>query len=236
MLPKLIEDIEALRTVKSDIQVAFNISALDLRSPYLVKMLRSFIDGRRIDQGTLQIEIIETTVIDASERVRTGLLDLVALGIEIVMDDYGTGYSSPDMLSRLPFSALKLDQGVVRRMTEDAKNTHIVRSSLYLARELSIKTVAEGIETGVICAFLLASGCNEAQGFWISEAVPRDDFIALCKQRRRWPVSSYGLLYDALVNHISYRRKVLDLVYILMMTKPDEWDQLPEMELSHSPA
>ncbi|HJP54432.1 MAG TPA: EAL domain-containing protein [Rhodospirillales bacterium] len=236
MLPKLIEDIEALRAVKSDIQVAFNISALDLRSPYLVKMLRSFIGGRRIDPGNIQIEITETAVVDASERVRTGLLDLVALGIELVMDDYGTGYSSLEMLSRMPFSALKLDQGVVRRMTEDAKNTHIVRSSLYLARELSIKTVAEGVETAAIYAFLLASGCNEAQGFWIGEAASRDDFVALCKQRRRWPASSYGLLYNAWVNYISYRQKVLDLVHTLMLTKPGEWGQLPKMELSHSPA
>jgi sensor c-di-GMP phosphodiesterase-like protein len=69
MPPKLIEEIEALRAIKSDIQVAFNISALDLRSPYLVKMLRSFIGGRRIDPGNIQIEITEAAVVDASERV-----------------------------------------------------------------------------------------------------------------------------------------------------------------------
>ncbi|HEB79541.1 MAG TPA: EAL domain-containing protein, partial [Rhodospirillales bacterium] len=116
MLSELIEDIGAIRKVKTDIQVAFNVSSLDLHSPYLVKMLRSFIGSRRIDPGNIQIEITETAIVDSSERIQKSLLDLVALGVEVVMDDYGTGYSSLDVLSRLPFSAIKLDQGVVGRM------------------------------------------------------------------------------------------------------------------------
>ncbi|MDH5749506.1 MAG: EAL domain-containing protein, partial [Rhodospirillales bacterium] len=144
MLPLLIEDIEALRAIKSDIQVAYNISALDLDSPYLVKMLRSYIGSKRINPGNIQVEVTETAVLGSNERVLQGLHDLVALGIEIAMDDFGTGYSSLDVLSRFPFSIIKFDQGVVRRMAEDARNTHIIRSSLHLARELSLKTVAEG--------------------------------------------------------------------------------------------
>jgi len=236
MLNHLIEDIEAIRAVKPDIQIAFNVSALDLHSPYLVKMLRSFIGSRRIDPGNIQIEITETAVVDASPRIRAGLLDLVALGIEIVMDDYGTGYSSLDLLSRLPFSALKLDQGVVRRMTQDARNTHIVRSSLYMARELSIKTIAEGVEGKGAYAFLMASGCNEVQGFLISPPVPRDQFLDLCTSGKKWPASSIGLLYNAWINHISYRRKVLDLVHTMTITEPVDWDTLPKMDLTHSPS
>ncbi len=147
MVNELVGDIEAICRVKADCQIAFNISALDLYSPYLVKMLRSFIGSRRIGPGNIQIEITETAFVDNTERIKVALQELVALGIEIAMDDFGTGYSSLDLLSRLPISTLKLDQGVVLRMTDDVKNTHIVRSSLYMARELSIKTVAEGVET-----------------------------------------------------------------------------------------
>ncbi|MEE8393946.1 MAG: EAL domain-containing protein, partial [Rhodospirillales bacterium] len=237
MLAELVEDIGAIRVAKTDIQVAFNVSALDLLSPYLVKMLRSFIGGRRIDPGNIQIEITETAIIDSSERIHNSLLDLVELGVEIVMDDFGTGYSSLDVLSRLPFSALKLDQGVVRRMAQDARNTHIVRASLFMARELSIKTIAEGVETEAAYNFLMASGCNEAQGYWISRPMPREEFIQLCESKPVWPSSSLGILYNnAWVNHISYTRQVLDAAYTLSLTDPDEWDQLPEMDLSHSPA
>lgn len=236
MLPELVEDIEQIRQIKADAQIAFNISALDLYSPYLVKMLRSFIGSKRINPGNIQIEITETAVVDNSERIRMALLDLVALGIEIAMDDFGTGYSSLDLLSRLPISALKLDQGVVRRMTEDVKNTHIVRSSLYMARELSIKTIAEGVESKGTYTYLMSSGCNEVQGYWISEPLPLGKFMKMCGTNPQWPGSTFGLLYNAWVNHISYRRKVLDAALTLFMTGQEEWHSLPKMDLAHSPA
>lgn len=236
MMTELAQDIARLRALKPDIQVAFNVSALDLHSPYLVKMLRSFIGNRLINPGNIQIEITETAFVKQSDRIRATLLDLVALGIEIVMDDFGTGYSSLDVLSQLPFSALKLDQGVVGRMVEDSKNTHIVRSSLQMARELSIKTIAEGVETEGVYTFLLASGCNEAQGFWMARPMPIDDFIKLIKENPRWPSSELGFLYNAWVNHLSYRRKVLDTVYTMTMTRPEEWPHMPKLDLRHSPA
>ncbi|MBL6958257.1 MAG: EAL domain-containing protein [Rhodospirillales bacterium] len=236
MLTELIADIEAIKAVKADIQVAYNVAASDLNSPYLVKILRSVIGSRRIGSGNIQIEITETAVLDNSDRIQRSLLDLVALGIEIVMDDFGTGYSSLDLLSRVPFSALKIDQGVVGRMATDAKNTHIVTSSLDMAREMSLKTVAEGIETEATYAFLMAAGCNEAQGFWMSEPLPRDDFISLLESKPQWPSSSLGLLYSAWISHMSYRRKVLDTVHIMTQTSPEDWENLPKMNLVHSPA
>lgn len=236
MMTELAQDIARLRALKPDIQVAFNVSALDLHSPYLVKMLRSFIGNQLINPGNIQIEITETAFVDQSDRIRATLLDLVALGIEIVMDDFGTGYASLDVLSQMPFSALKLDQGVVGRMVEDSKNTHIVRSSLQMARELNIKTIAEGVETEGVYTFLLASGCNEAQGFWMARPMPIEDFIALIKKNPTWPSSELGFLYNAWVNHLSYRRKVLDTVYTMTMTSPEEWPGLPKLDLRHSPA
>lgn len=236
MMTELAQNIARLRVLKPDIQIAFNVSALDLHSPYLVKMLRSFIGNKLINPGNIQIEITETAFVDQNDRIRSTLLDLVALGIEIVMDDFGTGYSSLDVLSQMPFSALKLDQGVVGRMTEDSKNTHIVRSSLQMARELSIKTIAEGVETEAVYTFLLASGCNEAQGFWMSRPQPIEDFIKLIENDPEWPSSELGFLYNAWVNHLSYRRKVLDTVYTMTMSDPNEWKQLPKLDLRHSPA
>lgn len=236
MLAELAQDIARLRALKPDIQIAFNVSALDLHSPYLVKMLRSYIGNQVFSPGNLQIEITETAIVDVSGRIHKTLLDLVALGIEIVMDDFGTGYSSLDALSQLPFSALKLDQGVVGRMSEDSKNTHIVRSSLLMARDMSIKTIAEGVETEAAYTFLLASGCTEAQGFWMSRPLPIDHFIQTLKSDPEWPSSELGFLYNAWDNHLSYRRKVLDTVYTLTMTSPDEQGKMPLLDLQHNPA
>jgi len=236
MVTELVQDIAQIRKTKPDIQIAFNVSALDLHSPYLVKMLRSFIGNQIINPGNIQIEITETAILDRNERIRKTLLDLVALGIEIVMDDFGTGYSSLDVLSQLPFSALKIDQGVVGRMDQDAKSTHIVRSSLQMARALSIKTIAEGIENEGVYSFLLASGCSEAQGFWMARPMPLEDFIAIIDHNPSWPSSEFGFFYNAWVNHLSYRRKVLDTVYTMTMSPPDEWHNMPKLDLRHSPA
>ena len=236
MLQELIENIAQIRPHKPDIQIAFNVSALDLHSPYLVKMLRSYIGNRVIDPGNIQIEITETAILDHNEPIRKTLLALVALGVEIVMDDFGTGYSSLDMLSQLPFSALKIDQGVVGRMDKDSRSTHIVRSSLQMARALSIKTVAEGIENEGIYSFLLASGCSEAQGFWMAKPMPIEDFITILEDSPTWPSSELGAFYNAWVNHLSYRRKVLDTVYTMTMSPPEEWSHLPKLDLRHSPA
>lgn len=236
MLTELVEDIARLRTLKPDIQIAFNVSALDLRSPYLVKMLRSYIGNHVFSPGNLQIEITETAIVDDSGRIQQTLLDLVALGIEIVMDDFGTGYSSLDALSKMPFSALKIDQGVVGRMSEDSKNTHIVRSSLLMARDMSIKTIAEGVETESAYTFLLASGCTEAQGFWMSRPLPIEQFIQIVKDDPVWPSSELGFLYNAWDNHLSYRRKVLDTVYTITMTSIAEQGSMPLLDLHHNPA
>jgi EAL domain-containing protein (putative c-di-GMP-specific phosphodiesterase class I) len=236
MVTELIEDIAHVRALKPDIQIAFNVSALDLHSPYLVKMLRSFIGNQVISPGNIQIEITETAIVDRSDRIHKTLLDLVALGIEIVMDDFGTGYSSLDALSQLPFSALKLDQGVVGRMEEDSKNTHIVRSSLSMARDMSIKTIAEGVETEGVYTFLMASGCNEAQGFWMSKPLPLEAFIQILTDNPQWPSSELGFLYNAWANHLSYRRKVLDTVYTMTMSDPAEWGQIPRLDLRHNAA
>lgn len=236
MLPRLIDSIEAFRAVKPDIQIAFNVSALDLYSPYLVKILRSSIGSRRIDPGNIQIEITETAVVDSTKRIEKTLFELVALGIEIAMDDYGTGYSSLDLLSRMPFSTLKLDQGVVGRMSQDARSTLIVRSSLYLARELSVKTVAEGVEDEKTYLFLMTSGCNEVQGYWIKHPLPEPDFIALCEENPKWPSSSLGQLFGAWSTHNSYRQKVLDITHTLTLVNSPESGDLPKMDLVHSPA
>ena len=226
---------EAFRKIRSQVEVPL-IADIHFDYRIALKVLENGVDCLRINPGNIQIEVTETALVDNSERINIALLDLVALGIEIAMDDFGTGYSSLDLLSRLPISALKLDQGVVRRMAEDVKNTHIVRSSLYMARELSIKTVAEGVESRGTYTYLMAAGCNEVQGFWISPPLPLDEYISLCESNPQWPGSSFGLLYNAWVNHISYRRKVLDAALTLSMTEQDEWTNLPKMDLAHSPA
>lgn len=234
MLNELVDDIAKLRAVRPDIQVAFNVSAQDLQSPYLVKMLRSFIRNKRIDAHNIQIEVTETAVIDNDTQAAKVLRELVDLGIECLMDDFGTGYASIDVLSRMPFSAIKIDRGIIHRMSQDERSTQILRSILFMAREMGLRTIAEGIETESEYTYLMTSGCDEGQGFWMGKPQSLDDTLALIQRETVWPNSRLGLLYNAWISHMSYRRQVLDSVNILAVTPREEWGDLPRLTPCHS--
>lgn len=230
MFHSLVEDIERIREVRDDISVSFNISGKDLHSPYLVKIIRSVIGGGRIDAHNLHLEITETAVVDSSARVEKHLQELVELGVKIVMDDYGIGFSSMDLLSRLPFSVIKLDQGIVSRMAHSPKNAYIARAFVLMAEDLRIHTVAEGIETQGAYNYLLSLGFGEGQGYWMSRPLPLDSFLELCGSGKRWFGSTYGQIFNSHLSHVRLRKSILDTLFCLNATKPDEWGTIPQLE------
>jgi len=123
------------------------------------------------------------------------------------MDDFGTGYSSIDRLSQLPFSALKLDQGVVKRMGTSRQNLNVVKSSISMARELRMTSIAEGIESAAVYNFLMANGCEEAQGFFISKPIAPNEFFAFASQQHDFEGSQIGRIHQTVLN-VLYQRKI----------------------------
>jgi EAL domain-containing protein (putative c-di-GMP-specific phosphodiesterase class I) len=115
----------------------------------------------------LEIEITETAVIDDSEHVLANLKALRELGVRIALDDFGTGYSSLTCLRKLAPDSIKIDGTFVRELSADASSKSIVRSLIYLSRDLGINVVAEGIETSEQLDFLRLNECNQGQGHFI---------------------------------------------------------------------
>ena len=103
------------------------------------------------------------------EQVRAVLDDLDALGIEIAIDDYGTGYSSLAYLHQLPVRELKIDRSFVTNLANESSNRIIVQSSIAMAHSLGLKVVAEGAEDAVTCAVLSDLDCDFIQGYHLSE-------------------------------------------------------------------
>ena len=99
---------------------------------------------------------------------------LSALGVRLSLDDFGTGYSSLVLLKRLPVSEVKIDRSFVRRMAIAEDDATIVRSIIDLAHALGLQCVAEGVETEDAMARLRVLGCDSAQGWHISKAMPSD--------------------------------------------------------------
>jgi diguanylate cyclase len=149
------------------IRVAVNVSAVQLQSSSLLSDIRNALQASALSPRRLEIEITETAVIDDSDQVLSNLKALRELGIRVSLDDFGTGYSSLTCVRKLSPDSIKIDGSFVRELVGKPGSRSIVKSLIYLARDLSINIVAEGIETAEQLNFLQRSHCDEGQGYFI---------------------------------------------------------------------
>ena len=190
--------------------LAINTSPLDFKTSVIIDILQNALVQKEISQHDLQVELTETATINNQDDILSRLHQLTDMGLKLVMDDFGTGYSSIDLLSLVPFSALKIDQGVIGRMAGSTKNLNIVNMVINMARTLRMDVVAEGIEDKSAYHFLAYAGCLEAQGYWISKPLTFDAFKDLVESNPRYPSSHLGMIYHAHMNNMYFRKSVLD--------------------------
>jgi diguanylate cyclase (GGDEF)-like protein len=163
----LVEACKAAVTWPKHVRVAVNVSAVQLQNAHLLSAIVNALNQSMLPARRFEIEITETAVIDDSEQVLANLKALRELGVRIALDDFGTGYSSLTCVRRLAPDSIKIDGTFVRELTADASSRSIVRSLIYLSRDLAINVVAEGIETSEQLDFLRLNDCNEGQGYFI---------------------------------------------------------------------
>src|SRR5512144_183063 len=152
--------------------VAVNISARTLHDDQFPRAVRSLLVRNRLPSGMLTLEITEGSVLADPPRALAHLRQLHDLGVRLVLDDFGTGYSSLSWLRRLPVDQVKIDKGFVSRMTSDPEDAIIVQTVIHLAGNLTIETVAEGVEDEATVRQLRALGCQLAQGHHFSPSIP----------------------------------------------------------------
>ncbi len=213
MFPRLVADMVIVNDINEALAISFNLSAQDFNSPEMLDLIRAAIDSHQVNPQRLQVELTEASIINSQDTaVRENLHELAGLGVTLAMDDYGTGYASIDSLSQWPFSILKIDQGLIRRMSGSEKCTTIVQASIRMAHQLGIGTVAEGIETSSIYDFLLHAGCTEAQGFLMGQPMTLGDLLLFIKKDQRWSGLPIGLIHMAQLDHIQWRKNLIDQV------------------------
>ncbi len=205
-----IHAIGELRAAGFEGTLAINTSPLDFETCIIIDILQKAIDEKEIVPSDLQIELTETATLNNKDVISSRLELLTDMGFKLVMDDFGTGYSSIDLLSQLPFSTLKVDQGVIGRMANSTKNLNIANMVINMARTLRMDVVAEGIEDKNTYQFLAYAGCLEAQGYWISKPLPFDEFKLFIKSNPQYPSSQLGMIYHAHLNNVYFRKSVLD--------------------------
>lgn len=162
-------------------RVAVNVSPIQLRQKDFVATVVEAAVRMEEAGSMLDLEITETVIMGNVENIIPILQTLRGLGVEIAVDDFGTGYSSLAYIARLPIHDLKIDRSFVVGMTDNQDSLAIVKSVISLAHSLRLKVVAEGVETEEQAALLLKLGCDEMQGFLISQPVPPEEVSPLLR-------------------------------------------------------
>ena len=158
------------------LQIAINLSPLQLRQGDLVSLFHRVLLETGLSPERLVIEITEGALMDDYSRAVSILRRIKALGVRIAMDDFGTGYSSLSYLQSFPFDKIKIDQTFISNLDRNAQSAAIVRAVLALGRNLNLTTVAEGVETPDQLTMLQHEGCDEIQGYLIGRPQPISEY------------------------------------------------------------
>ena len=177
LLERVAEQSGAWRRSGLTLVVSVNLSALDLLNPDLVTHIRGLLAEHDLSPDNLCLEITESALMDDPELALAHLGELSSLGLKLSIDDYGAGQASLAYLKTLPVNELKIDQSFVTSVADSPKNAAIVRSTIMLGHALGLTVVAEGAETPTDLSWLADNGCNVAQGYGISRAMPAEDFL-----------------------------------------------------------
>jgi diguanylate cyclase (GGDEF)-like protein len=165
------------------LSVAVNLSPRNLLDTNFAQEVADVLARHSFDPQLLELEITETAMLANPFRTKAVLEDLSKMGVRLSIDDFGIGYSSLAYLKGLPVDEIKIDRSFVMKMTEDADDATIVRSTIDLAANLGLDVVAEGVENEAIWNRLRELGCHTAQGYYLSRPVPPDALVEWLEQR-----------------------------------------------------
>jgi len=166
----------------SHFQVSVNNSPVQFRDPRLLLAWPQYLDELGLPGSNMTIEITEGLLLDADTDTTSVLSRLRESGIGVSIDDFGTGYSSLSYLHKFKIDALKIDQSFVRNLLNEPGANALSESIIVMGHKLGLKVVAEGVETAEQRDFLIAAGCDNAQGYLFSRPMPAEDFDKLLDQ------------------------------------------------------
>ncbi len=161
------------------VPVSVNLSRVEVFDPMLERNLMRLVEENGISPHDLKLEVTESAYTDNAQQLIEVIQQLRAEGFEIEMDDFGSGYSSLNMLSSLPIDVLKMDMKFIQNVRVDTKEFRLIELILDIGRYLAVPVVAEGVETADQVALLRSAGCDLVQGYYFSRPLPAEEFEQL---------------------------------------------------------
>jgi EAL domain-containing protein (putative c-di-GMP-specific phosphodiesterase class I) len=162
-----------------------NVSPVQFRNQSLALQVISALAASGLPAHRLELEVTESALMQNNDATLATLHQIRDQGVRISLDDFGTGYSSLSYLRSFPFDKIKIDRSFIGDLSKGDDAVAIVHAILNLAASLKMTTTAEGVETADQQRLLLATGCNEMQGYLFSPPRPAAELAKLFNKRRR---------------------------------------------------
>lgn len=170
---------ELNRKFANQMTICVNISAIQLMQNDFAESVERIIEETGIEANCLELEITESQIIDALQRVNATMEILTSIGVQIALDDFGTGYSSLNYLRNIRCDVLKIDKSFVDDLENDDHASDVLETIIILAQKLSFDIVAEGVENLEQVKYLGKLGCHFFQGYYFSKPVSKKELVKL---------------------------------------------------------
>jgi len=164
-----------------DITISFNVSSQHFNKKSFIENIENIFNYTTDFLSQFEIELTEYALIENIEKSKQKMDRLKEKGFRIAIDDFGTGYSSFLYLKDFPIDTIKIDKAFIDHLEDDEKTRRITASIIYLAKQLELKTVAEGVESVEQVEWLYKNGCDEIQGFYYSKPLSLEEFVRFVK-------------------------------------------------------
>jgi EAL domain-containing protein (putative c-di-GMP-specific phosphodiesterase class I) len=158
------------------LQLSLNLSAASLSYRSLAHTVEALLQKTQLPPNLLNLEITETALVQHPEVAQRVLADLRALGVRLILDDFGNGYASVAYLRQLPVDRIKLDRSLTANLGRHLQDEKLALACIALGHSLDLEVIAEGIEHPEQLEWLKAHGCDYAQGYLIGKPMPLETF------------------------------------------------------------
>ena len=167
------------KTLGRQFHLAVNLSPLQFRQKNLAAMIERTVEEHRRPAPLLSMEITETHLMMNTPETHGTLTRLHGLGIQMVLDDFGIGFSTLSYITQFPLDWIKIDRSLIQDCTTNRSSRAVIRAVVEMAHGLNMRVVAEGVETPDQCKLLTAQGCDTLQGFYMGRPVPAAELPAV---------------------------------------------------------